>query len=183
MEPEIPDAATTPRYVRGPGQYCSGEIEFDANQIDTAENATVPCPHCGLETLIFVPKQKEVLPVILPAEPPKQFVQPILFDHFVVVTESFSKSLYLLGARACSAKRNKPSVFALDLSLNCTPVCWPEKVFSQCWHLVSVCPSVRFLDAPQLGHSPWLIFFKCETLSVPYLRLNPTHHHKPRQSN
>ena len=46
-----------------PCQHCSGKIEFDANQLDPAENTTVPCPHCELETMIFVPEQK-VPPVV-----------------------------------------------------------------------------------------------------------------------
>jgi Holliday junction DNA helicase RuvB subunit len=52
-----------PNFVNCPCQYCSGKIEFDANQLDAAANTTVPCPHCGLETIIFVPEQK-VPPVI-----------------------------------------------------------------------------------------------------------------------
>jgi hypothetical protein len=44
--------------VTCPCQHCSGKIEFDANQLDPAENTTVPCPHCEMETIIFVPEQK-----------------------------------------------------------------------------------------------------------------------------
>jgi len=58
-----PDAQTVPNFVTCPCQHCSGKIEFDANQLDPAENTTVPCPHCELETIIFVPEQK-VPPVI-----------------------------------------------------------------------------------------------------------------------
>ena len=58
-----PDAQTAPNYVTCPCQHCSGKIEFDANQLDSAENTTVPCPHCGLETIIFVPEQKVPPPV------------------------------------------------------------------------------------------------------------------------
>jgi TPR repeat protein len=72
-EDKISDAVTAPRYVTCPCQYCSGKIEFDANQLDSAENTTVPCPHCGLETIIFVPKQQGVPPIISPVEPPKEF--------------------------------------------------------------------------------------------------------------
>jgi hypothetical protein len=56
--------APTPNYVTCPCQHCSGKIEFDANQLDTAENTTVPCPHCGLETILFVPPSptRPVLP-------------------------------------------------------------------------------------------------------------------------
>ena len=58
-----PDAQPVPNYVTCPCQHCSGKIEFDANQLDAVENITVPCPHCGLETKIFLPEQK-VPPVI-----------------------------------------------------------------------------------------------------------------------
>jgi TPR repeat protein len=56
-------SANQPHFVTCPCQYCSGKIEFDANQFDAAENTTVPCPHCGLETIIFVPEQR-VPPII-----------------------------------------------------------------------------------------------------------------------
>jgi tetratricopeptide (TPR) repeat protein len=59
-----PDAQTAPNYVTCLCQHCSGKIEFDANQLDPSENTTVPCPHCELETKLFVPEQK-VPPVVL----------------------------------------------------------------------------------------------------------------------
>jgi hypothetical protein len=58
-----PDAQTAPNYVACPCQHCSGNIEFDSNQLDGADNAAVPCPHCGLETKIFAPEQS-VPPVV-----------------------------------------------------------------------------------------------------------------------
>ena len=36
-------------------QYCNGAIEFDANEL-VEENSIVPCPHCGLETKLFIPQ-------------------------------------------------------------------------------------------------------------------------------
>ena len=51
-----PDAQTAPNYVTCPCLHCNGKIEFDANQLDTAANAIVPCPHCGLETTIYLPE-------------------------------------------------------------------------------------------------------------------------------
>lgn len=42
----------TPNYVTYPCQHCSGNIEFDANQLESRETLTVPCPHCGLETAV-----------------------------------------------------------------------------------------------------------------------------------
>ena len=55
------------RFVTCPCQICGGKIEFDANQLDGAENTTVPCPHCGLEAILFVP------PSPTRSVPPKNF--------------------------------------------------------------------------------------------------------------
>lgn len=52
------DTETEPNYVTCPCQHCGGNIEFDANQLDTTKIPTVPCPHCELQTTIFVPDQK-----------------------------------------------------------------------------------------------------------------------------
>ena len=56
-----PDAQTAPNYVTCLCQHSGGKIEFDANQLDAAQNTTVPCPHCGLETKISVPKEAKPL--------------------------------------------------------------------------------------------------------------------------
>jgi tetratricopeptide (TPR) repeat protein len=61
-----PEAQTAPNYVTCPCQYCSGKIEFDASTFDKGETRTVLCPHCGLETIIFVPEQK--VPPVIPDE-------------------------------------------------------------------------------------------------------------------
>ncbi len=55
-----------PNYVTCPCQYCDGNIEFDANLLEKGETHTVECPHCHLETIIFVPEQKLPPPKPLP---------------------------------------------------------------------------------------------------------------------
>jgi putative phage-type endonuclease len=56
----------TPRYVTCRCQHCDGHIEFDANEF-TEDNSIVPCPHCGLETKIFIPaSQTEKVSTELP---------------------------------------------------------------------------------------------------------------------
>jgi hypothetical protein len=45
----------TPCYVTCRCQYCNKGIEFDANGFSQGETRTVECPHCNLETVIFVP--------------------------------------------------------------------------------------------------------------------------------
>jgi hypothetical protein len=44
-----------PRYVTCPCQHCSGHIEFDASGFAKDETRAAECPHCNLETIIFVP--------------------------------------------------------------------------------------------------------------------------------
>jgi hypothetical protein len=44
-----------PRYVTCNCQHCNGRIEFDANELGDEKNITAPCPHCQLDTIIFVP--------------------------------------------------------------------------------------------------------------------------------
>ena len=46
----------SPRYAKCNCQYCDNGIEFDANLL-TTENNIVPCPHCGRETLLSIPKK------------------------------------------------------------------------------------------------------------------------------
>ena len=63
----LPAEQKTPRYVTCRCQHCDGHIEFDANEF-AEENSIVPCPHCGLETKIFIPViQTEKVPTELPS--------------------------------------------------------------------------------------------------------------------
>jgi hypothetical protein len=61
-----PSNRPAPRYVVCNCQHCDGHIEFDANEF-SEENNLVPCPHCSLETKIFIPVlQSEKVPTELP---------------------------------------------------------------------------------------------------------------------
>src|SRR5579863_7785761 len=51
------------RFVTCRCQICNGAIEFDSNELDGRETAQVECPHCTLETSLFVSEQN-VPPVI-----------------------------------------------------------------------------------------------------------------------
>jgi hypothetical protein len=48
--------ASTSNYVTCPCQLCSGNIEFDASDFSAGETRTVECPHCHMETILFVPR-------------------------------------------------------------------------------------------------------------------------------
>ena len=49
------DENPSAQYVTCPCQYCNGGIEFDACGFEIEETRTVECPHCKMETTIFVP--------------------------------------------------------------------------------------------------------------------------------
>ena len=50
-----------PNFVVSRCQQCDGGIEFDARQA----GGSIPCPHCGQETVLFVPSADRVPPVIV----------------------------------------------------------------------------------------------------------------------
>ena len=43
-----------PNLITCPCQNCSGHLQFDAATL-SKENNKITCPHCGLETILFVP--------------------------------------------------------------------------------------------------------------------------------
>ena len=62
-----------PRFVTCPCQHCDGHIEFDASDFGTRETRMVECPHCHLETKIFLPgppSDTKTIPIASPL--PKQ---------------------------------------------------------------------------------------------------------------
>lgn len=48
-----------PEYITHSCQHCGGHIKFDARQLRSGETRRVDCPHCHLETIIFLPHKKE----------------------------------------------------------------------------------------------------------------------------
>ena len=83
-----PDVQIAPNYVTCPCQHCSGKIEFDANQLDTTENTTVPCPHCELETQIFVPQVQDAPPVISPSPITSEIFQNWKMEFWISILVS-----------------------------------------------------------------------------------------------
>jgi hypothetical protein len=66
-------------------QHCDGHIEFDASDFAKGETRTVECPHCKLETLIFVPVAPKPSPV--PPIQKTQYVKGTVLD-FTIQTNS-----------------------------------------------------------------------------------------------
>lgn len=60
---------STSNFVTCHCEHCGGGIEFDANQLDPAQDVSVPCPHCEVETKLFLPEQT-MPPVISDDTPP-----------------------------------------------------------------------------------------------------------------
>lgn len=57
-----------PNFVKCKCQHCNGVIEFDASQIEATGNfggqitgQTIPCPHCGMDTILFVPQNENAV--------------------------------------------------------------------------------------------------------------------------
>lgn len=69
---------TEPQFVVCRCQNCDGKIEFDGSDFAKGETRQAECPHCGMETVIFVPQQKvqAVIPPPLP-QPPADALQPV----------------------------------------------------------------------------------------------------------
>ncbi|MDB6023932.1 MAG: spoIIIE [Verrucomicrobiales bacterium] len=44
-----------PRLVVVLCEHCGEKIEFDANELGDRQNVSVPCPHCGVETILSAP--------------------------------------------------------------------------------------------------------------------------------
>jgi hypothetical protein len=55
--------ANKSKFVTCQCQHCEGHIEFDGSDFQKGETRKAECPHCHLETVISVPKQR-VPPVI-----------------------------------------------------------------------------------------------------------------------
>jgi hypothetical protein len=67
-------SVSAPRFAKCFCKYCNGHIEFDASGFAKGETRTVECPHCKLETTIFVPatehKAVNAPPISSAATPP-----------------------------------------------------------------------------------------------------------------
>jgi hypothetical protein len=71
----LPAEQKPPRYVTCRCQHCDGHIEFDANEL-AEEKSIVPCPHCSLETKIFIP-------VLLTENVPTELPSPVTTPNTV----------------------------------------------------------------------------------------------------
>jgi hypothetical protein len=78
-------------------QHCNGEIEFDAADFEfSSENdvrrfgQTIPCPHCGMETAIYLTKEipAPIAPKPAPSVAPKLRTAPALQPSAQAAKES-----------------------------------------------------------------------------------------------
>jgi len=83
----VSENPSQPDYVTCACQHCGGNIEFDANQLDATEIPTVPCPHCELQTTIFVPAEQ--------SSPEAQFNLGMIYYRGVEKPRDFTKVVKL----------------------------------------------------------------------------------------
>jgi len=62
-------------------RHCDGHIEFDASDFAKGETRTVECPHCKLETIIFVPIAPKPSPA--PPSPKTQSLKGTVLDFAI----------------------------------------------------------------------------------------------------
>jgi DNA-directed RNA polymerase subunit RPC12/RpoP len=80
------------KLVTCPCQHCSGKIEFDPANL-SEETKKITCPHCSLETILFLPpppdaKIKAILSVpFMPPQPTKSE-----FDRVRGVADNFASA-------------------------------------------------------------------------------------------
>lgn len=63
-------------FIVCPCQICNGRIEFDAGELGPEEGCVVQCPHCLMETALFVYGSAPTLPPILELSQP-----PVISHH------------------------------------------------------------------------------------------------------
>jgi DNA-directed RNA polymerase subunit RPC12/RpoP len=125
-------------------QHCNQKIEFDSD----SAGATVTCPGCGMDTLLFIPP---VAPRPMPAAQPeysadKKNVAIVFAIIFLITVLAFVGAvadkeddvspalvllfglcggvLYFIPALVGSKKRQFPALFALNLLLGWTFIGW-----------------------------------------------------------
>jgi TPR repeat protein len=72
----------SPQYVTCNCQHCDGGIEFDASGFEKGETRAVECPHCHVETVIFVPERVNTPAAISQAQETKESIQLIPYMGF-----------------------------------------------------------------------------------------------------
>jgi len=75
------DAQRSGKYVTCKCQHCNDHIEFDASDFNKGETRTVECPHCHLETIIFVPPSQNPPPI--PPTSQTQAVKGTILDYTI----------------------------------------------------------------------------------------------------
>jgi hypothetical protein len=50
---------TQPRFVTCRCQHCNNNVEFDAVNLSDGDTATIVCPHCQMDTIVFVPVSQQ----------------------------------------------------------------------------------------------------------------------------
>jgi hypothetical protein len=115
-----PSNQSAPRYVVCHCQHCYGHIEFDANEF-AEQNSIVPCPHCSLETKIFIPiSQVEKEPMDLAPSVASQIAlkREGFFCGEVAVKEIGTSS----GGEPIPAQKSQTQISIPEVEQNLAPI-------------------------------------------------------------
>ena len=63
--------------------HCSGKLEFDAANFDPANPAVIQCPHCALDTTLYIPHVARLEPVMQPPVMPPS----LPLERYITQTE------------------------------------------------------------------------------------------------
>jgi hypothetical protein len=87
-----------PRFVTCHCQHCNGGIEFDGAGFAHGETRAIECPHCGIETNLFVPYRPPPIPQTPPRpQQPSRKAQVLRFKNPANgYTESVDENVWLL---------------------------------------------------------------------------------------
>jgi hypothetical protein len=105
----------SPRFVTCRCQHCDGNIEFDACDFDKGETRNAECPHCHLETVLFIPQSKPpLLTKTIPRKPviknPKTTLEIIsmlcMFAFFAWTILNCVIGLYVFGSVLLNRNEN-----------------------------------------------------------------------------
>jgi hypothetical protein len=98
-------------YVTCRCQHCDTGIEFDATEL-VEENSIIPCPHCGVETKLFIPQTATLQPSTAPT---------LADSELEAFVDRFTTEKDFLKARDIYDAQTKEKLFAIWLKRHPRP--------------------------------------------------------------
>ena len=147
-----PSNQPAPSYVVCNCKHCDGHIEFDANEF-AEDNSIVPCPHCGLETKIFIPiSQVEKVPADLaPSVASQNALEREGFFCGEVAVKEIGTSA---GGELIPAQDPQTQISISESEQNLAPIANKEPSILQKHDRMMFSKSTRFILTPKQCETP-----------------------------